>query len=233
MSRQVQEPSRRRDVAPESGAAGALDLVLAPLLDLEGFVELRGGEGFVGTDLAFDEGEADDERAAGGGGGVEHGQLHRLVDSDSAFHGVERSSRLRDGDDAGRDGERRVEAEGRPVEELLPCLLLPRGERRLVGGPIADEVGLGIFRDLCDDALTASRDDVERDRGEPHHRHRFGTDLALLRLPFGGDRVGERARGNDEGLPRRGADRLAVERHAIPGLGGNASGFLVETLHDA
>src|SRR5882762_10473119 len=73
---QRREASRRFDIHFETGAALRLLGILAPALDLEAFLEFSGGEGAIGVEPAFDEGEADDERAGAARRRMERGEMH-------------------------------------------------------------------------------------------------------------------------------------------------------------
>ena len=115
----------------------------------------------------------------------------------------ERLGRLRHVDDAERELEHDVVALLRPGEDRVPELRLARGQRRRPFGAVAEQVGSRHKRRGRARTPPASgRDPVDRGVGEAGQRHRARVDRLALRVPFVGDRFGERVGRRRE---RRGA----------------------------
>src|SRR5258708_5181435 len=87
---QFNKPCRGGDVGGDVTAASGGFAVFAPGLDLEGFVELRGGEGGIGVEPALEERESDHERAAGRGQCVQRGQAELVLRRDNRGEYLER-----------------------------------------------------------------------------------------------------------------------------------------------
>src|SRR5262249_23006010 len=89
------EPGCRGGLRGQGGARLGLFLVLAPGFDREALVELRGDEGRLGIETAFEQGERDDQRAAGGGRSMECRQREIVMRGDRRGKGREAGGRLR------------------------------------------------------------------------------------------------------------------------------------------
>src|SRR6185437_6541022 len=91
---QRQKPVRQRDIVLDRGSALHLLGVLAPLLDLEALVELRGGKGPLDAESSLGQRQRHHQRAAGGGGEMERGELERGEALDRGGKGAQGRGRL-------------------------------------------------------------------------------------------------------------------------------------------
>ncbi len=89
---------------------------------------------------------------------------------------------------AGDGDERRVEAQGRPIDQRLPDALLAGDQRLRPLGAIAQEVGLGEGDDRMLQRCAIGDDTIDDGAGQPRERERRRDDLLALGLPFRGDR---------------------------------------------
>ena len=64
-------------------------------------------------------------------------------------------------------------------------------------------------------ALRPVADAIDDRIGEPRQRHPRRIDQSLLRVPFGGERLGQRSGRRGEDAAPRGAHRFAVELHGM------------------
>ena len=147
---------------------------------------------------------------------------------DGGAGGGERRRGLRDEHDAlcqhearaqnvAREGEHRVPGHGLPSDQ-------PGGSAGAVAHEIAGEVALHVRRHRRGYAGNAVDDRV----GEPRERHPGRIDEVALRLPFGRQRLRQRARGRRQHAPRGSPHRPAVEQDAELALPALDRGVLVE-----
>src|SRR6185437_2009398 len=127
--------------------------------------------------------------------------------------------------------ERRVVAQGRPVDERLPGFVLAARQLRRMAGAVADEIGAGITRDLRHHFRAPHRHQVDGGAGEAGERQLVELHLGALGAPFLGDRLGERGAWHRERCLGRRAQLLAVEADAEGAAGGLDARLLVEALH--
>ena len=123
----------------------------------------------------------------------------------------------------------------RPVQPGLPRLRLPRRQGGGEFGAVAQQVGLGVARQFQRHRPGVGSDALLRGAGEPGERHVGIGHLAALgaagRLPLGGDRLGQRACGQQQRRAAGQAHRAAVQQH-LPGVAVRPHGRgIPETLH--
>ena len=229
---QLHELRCRRDLRGECRAALGLFGVLAPGLDLKAFVELRGGEGRGGVETPFEQCQGDDQRAAGGGRGVQRGQREIVVPGDRRGKGREARRRLVRRDDPGGDRERRVIALAPPSRSA--AARPPAGGRRAPADGLPDS-RRGRSRHSRRPGARPLRAAPGFGRSWSPARRVSGivspANFALLRLPLRRDRCGQRrARHDQVALPRR-LDEPAVEGDAVTAGSRHDLGLLVEALH--
>ena len=142
-----------------------------------------------------------------------------------------RRRRLRPMHHAGDGDERRVEAQGRPIDQRLPDALLAGDQRLRPLGAIAQEVGLGEGDDGTLQRRPVRDDAIDDGAGEPRQRERRHDDLLALGLPFRGDRRGQRFGRQLEHLAGRRAQGLGVEHDAMAAIDGGCRRPLVDPFH--
>ena len=123
--------------------------------------------------------------------------------------------RLALGDNPGRDHERCIVAQRRPVDQRLPDRLLAGSQCRRVRRPIADEVGAGVIRGFLDDCFALRRDPVYGCGGEPCQWHACRPDFFFLGIPFFRDRSRQHSFRHDELALSRRFDGSAVEGNTM------------------
>ena len=127
--------------------------------------------------------------------------------------GGQRLFRLRDVHHPLRQHEARAERVARPGEHRVPCAGLPCNKPLRSFGAIAQEIGGEKLR-ARRRPLRPDRDAVDDGVGEPRQRHPRRVDDVALRLPFGRERLRQRARGRGERAARGRPHRTAVEKDA-------------------
>src|SRR5205809_450579 len=88
-AQQRHELRRRCNIRGECGTALGLFGICAPGLDLKALVELRGDEGGGGIEMPPEQCQGDDQRAAGGGRGMEGGEREIVMRGDDPGKGYE------------------------------------------------------------------------------------------------------------------------------------------------
>ena len=131
-------------------------------------------------------------------------------------------------DDAGGELEHRVVALLRPGEDRVPQLSLARDQGRRA--PRRDNKADRIRHKRRGRARRrpVRRDPVDRGVGEAGQRHGARIDRLALRIPFVGDRLGERGVGRREIGAARRLHRTPVEQDAVLRI---RRRLLVEALH--
>ena len=93
-------------------------------------------------------------------------------------------------------------------------------------GAIEHQIGGEILSDFRRDRRGRIGDAVDDGVGEPRERHVRRIDDLALRLPFRGQRLGQRARGRGQRAARRRPHRTAVEQDAVTALAVRDLGLL-------
>src|SRR5689334_24092639 len=148
-------------------------------------------------------------------GGERQGcQLPGAPRGDCGTQSRERNGVLRFMYNAAGDGERSIEAQGKPVQQWLPSLML--APRQLGGmlGAVTEQLGRAIGRQLIDNLLTTILDTVQGRDGQLRQRDRAWNDLVSLPLPLRRDCFGQALGRDCQGTAHWRRGRLIVKGDA-------------------
>ena len=130
---------------------------------------------------------------------------------DDAAKLFQRCPRLGLGNDVLRYRQPGAELLRRPIEKRLPLGLLVSFEFLGALGPVAQQIGCGVFDRMVDYRLTAVFDPVDGGAGKTGDRHGLGPDVFVLVGPFPGHRLDQPFTGKDQRIAFRCMGGTAVE----------------------
>jgi len=161
--------------------------------------------------------EREQRRAGQGRNGVEGAEPPRIARERGARR-RKRGFRLRREHHPLRQHEARAEGFVRPGKDRIPRVGLSGDEPFGSFGAVAHEIGGEIFLRFRGHRGRRIGDAVEDRIGQAGERHFRRVDDVALRLPFGGERRGQRAGGRGQRPARRCLHRAAVEQDAEAAL---------------
>ncbi|BAB47940.1 mll0337 [Mesorhizobium japonicum MAFF 303099] len=218
-------------VAFAGGASRDRFGVLPPMFDLPILVDMAGGPGSLGVELAEIDRQRQQRRTGQRGHEVDGGQPQRLgaLIEMTAQNG-DRLTRLLDMDDPLGKVEASPQCSAHPIDDRIPLLVLPLDQPLGGVGAVTEQIRRGKTQYVFQHRLRIARNTVDGGVDQAHHRHRHRIDgLALFREFVCNQHSRRLGRERQQRLARR-AHRLAVEMHGETSVYRRNRSGLVEAL---